>query len=236
VPPSFDYDNQGRPAGTGFDIGADELPGGPPTLPFPATGILDNFNRADGNLGSSWTYNFTTPPPVTRVRVNSLQAQVIGLGGAFYWNPTVFGNRQEAYLTFQKVVSTATEQALLLKLAGSPNPNAAAASLIEVNYQAASGLVQVRTKDSSQGWVIRANFPATFAPGDVFGARTLQTGITTVYKNGVLIGSVDLSTGAQPWPAARITGGGRIGVWFLAPSFALPNDARFDDFGGGNVP
>src|SRR5690606_36968184 len=105
--------------------------------------------------------------------------------------------------TFIKLVPTATEQAVVLKLAGSPDPNAAQSSLIEVNYIQASNTVQVRTKDPTQGWVVRASFPATFVAGDRLGARTLETGIVTVYRNSTLLGSVDLATGPTPWPPAR---------------------------------
>ncbi len=229
VSPSFDYDNGPRPTNATFDVGADELFGPSASLPFPATPILDNLNRADGSLGINWTGNTA----VTRFRVNSLQAQVLGLGGAVYWNQPVFGNRQEAFFTFAKIVPTATDQALLLKETLSADPNLA--SVIEVNYVASTGQVQVRTHTPAQGWVIRGTFPATFAPGDVLGARTFQTGVTTIYKNGVQIGILDLSTGAQPWTGNA--GGGRIGVWYTrAGGFGVPNDARFDDFGGGNVP
>jgi hypothetical protein len=228
--PFFDYDNGPRPTGTGYDVGADELPGGaPPGLPFPATGILDNFNRPDGTLGTAWRGNTS----ILRFRVNSQQAQVIGLGGAVYWNTPVFGNRQEVFVTFVKTVPDAANQALLLKSTLDINPNLA--SVIVVNYLALTGQVEVRTHTPAQGWVLRGTFPATFLPGDQFGARALQTGIVTVYQNGVQIGQVDLSAGAQPWTGNA--GGGSIGVWYTrAGGFGVPNDARFDNFGGGNVP
>jgi hypothetical protein len=39
------------------------------------------------------------------------------------------------------------------------------------------------------------------------------------------------------WPASLAADGGQIGVWFLRNNgFAVPNDARFDNFGGGTLP
>ncbi|MFW9894140.1 MAG: hypothetical protein ACFFFO_18190, partial [Candidatus Thorarchaeota archaeon] len=66
------------------------------------------------------------------------------------------------------------------------------------------------------------------------GARAQADGTVKVYKNGILIGTADLTIGLNPWPDALVSGGGYIGVRF-AGNFNGPNDARFDDFGGGTL-
>jgi hypothetical protein len=44
-----------------------------------------------------------------------------------------------------------------------------------------------------------------------------------------------VTAGSSPWPAQFVSGGGNIGVWFIGPSFGSPNDAQFDNFGGGSL-
>ena len=42
-------------------------------------------------------------------------------------------------------------------------------------------------------------------PADTFGARTLADGTVTVYKNGALIGTTNVTAGPSPWPATLAT-------------------------------
>jgi hypothetical protein len=78
-----------------------------------------------------------------------------------------------------------------------------------------------------------------FNVGDTLGARALQNGAVGVYRNGQLIGAVNVNapTGAQPgWPTAQATGGGRIGMQAWGTGAPPNGDVRVDDFGGGDVP
>jgi hypothetical protein len=218
-----------RPAGGGHDIGADEVAG---VLTFPATGILDNFNRANGGLGNNWRGN--TNQASYRINNNEVQQRSSGL---VFWNPTTFGANQEVFFTFTKVATGAAEQDLLLKVNGVSNSGnvGANARMIEVWYHALLSQVRIETLAPGQGWINRATLNGiTFAAGDVFGARTLSDGTVNVYKNGALIGTTNIATGPNPWPASALTSGGKIGVWFIGTT--TTNDARFDDFGGGTLP
>ncbi|HMN60861.1 MAG TPA: hypothetical protein PJ988_10880, partial [Anaerolinea sp.] len=73
-----------------------------------------------------------------------------------------------------------------------------------------------------------------FTTNDVFGARAQQDGTVIVYKNGVSLGSVNVTTTATPWPVALAQGGGQIGLWFVGT--ADNNSTRIDNFGGGDMP
>ena len=108
--------------------------------------------------------------------------------------------------------------------------------MIEVWYYLPLNQVHIYTLAPGQGWINRATLSGiSFAAGDVFGARALSDGTVNVYKNGALIGTTNIATGPNPWPTSAVTSGGKIGMWFLDTG-APPNDARFDDFGGGTLP
>jgi len=207
---------------------------------FPQTSVLDTFNRASGGLGSNWGGDGNTQGTFRIQHFPSINpdgvVQVRNTGNT-WWLPTSFGADQEAYFTFTKVSTSGTEQGLLLKLnGGSPNSNGT--SWIEVAYNGTNA-VRVRTKVSGQNSnsaALRATFSATFGIGDQLGALTTADGTVFVYKNGVQIGSVNVTnTGPTPyWPVALAQGGGSIGVRFVG-TFSGSNDARFDNFGGGNA-
>jgi hypothetical protein len=64
-------------------------------MSFPTTGILDNFQRANGGLGSNWT------SPDTALVISSDTA-IAGSGGvnASLWNASKFGPNCEVYVQF----------------------------------------------------------------------------------------------------------------------------------------
>jgi hypothetical protein len=58
--------------------------------------VLDNFNRANGAIGSNWsgqTGGYT-------IAANKLD---VGNGGYIFWNPSSFGAEQEAYITLSNI-------------------------------------------------------------------------------------------------------------------------------------
>jgi WD40 repeat protein len=180
---------------------------------FPTTGILDNFNRANGPVGSNWADNTNSYTVVS----NQLN---VGNGGTLYWNAASFGANQEVYVTFKAIAASASEIDLLLKRQGAGWTD----GVIEVFYNPASSTVQVVTYKPAQGWVQRgANISATFAVGDRFGARAKANGTVEVYKNGTLLGSRDVTA----WP--DYASSGYIGLWNVSA-----NTTVLDDFGGGN--
>ncbi|MCB8944474.1 MAG: pectin esterase [Ardenticatenaceae bacterium] len=221
--PNADFDDQVRPQDGGYEIGADEFPGGVTAVPFPATSILDDFNRANNNiLGLNW--HDTNPPASYRINANTLQIRT-GAFAEVTWDilPSGFGPDQEVFFTFTDVSTLADEQGLILKDTG---PN-----LIEVLYDYPNSQVEIWTKDGGAWQQQDTLNGVSFGVGDQFGARTLADGTVNVYKNGTLIGSTNIA-GAWPYTA----GGGDIGVGFIGTTNSGAGNARIDDFGGGNVP
>ncbi|NWG34981.1 MAG: RHS repeat-associated core domain-containing protein [Chloroflexi bacterium] len=181
---------------------------------FPGTGILDNFNRANGSIGSNWN------GVVSGYGIASNQLDVNA--GDIYWQGSSFGADQEVYVTLVNVDPNGGEQDLLLK---SQSANNWTSGVIEVLYDATNDVVTVWTYSGSQNWVQHGSeIAVTFNNGDQFGARAKANGDVEVYKNGTLLGTRNVSS----WQ--YYASGGYIGLWFIDAS-----DALLDDFGGGNV-
>jgi hypothetical protein len=186
---------------------------------FPSTSVLDNFNRANGSIGSNWS-GFKTKYEISS---NQLRVKNSSADTDIYWSASPFGADQEAYVTFSDVHSSADEQDLLLK---AQSASTWGNGVLEVWYDAPHQRAQVWTYKWPQGWVQRgADIPVTFVDGDTFGARARPDGMVEVYRNGELLATRDISA----WP--HYDDGGYIGLWFVNAY-----NARLDDFGGGTVP
>jgi uncharacterized delta-60 repeat protein len=191
------------------------------TVPsFPITSSLDNFNRANGRLGSNWK------GARGAYRIHGKQVDVRG-EGPIYWKDA-FGVNQEAYVTLNTVDPGGLEQDLLLKVQGDYGPNWGEGA-IEVLYDAAAGTVTVWTfRLDTLDWFSYPAIPVTFANGDQFGAQALATGEVVIFKNSMEVGRVTLNSADQAFFNPI---GGHIGLWFIDA-----RNAFFDDFGGGNIP
>ncbi|MCL4561763.1 MAG: hypothetical protein M1281_14290, partial [Chloroflexi bacterium] len=187
-----------------------------PQAAFPATGVLDDFNREDGDVNNFW---LGMPDGYALV---SGQA-VVGSSGELYWGATSFGADQEALVTLAAINPEASEIDLLLKC---QDNDSWAGGVIEVWYQPGSDLIQVVTYTDQQGWVQQgADIPATFADGDRFRAIARADGTVEVYQNDTLLGARDVTA----WP--YYAGGGYLGLWTIGGA-----GTALDDFSGGDVP
>ena len=184
-----------------------------------ATSILDNFNRANGAIGSNWKGSTSV------YRIASNRIDVRG-NGPIYWKNS-FGVNQEASVTLTTVDMAGKEQDLLLKVQGIFSPNWGS-GVIEVSYHAPTNSVIVYTfcPDTLQ-WFAYSGIPVTFSNGDRLGAQALADGNMVIFKNGVEAGRVTLNAADQAFFNTR---GGYIGLWFIDAT-----NAFFDDFGGGNI-
>jgi hypothetical protein len=188
---------------------------------FPTAGVLDSFDRANGAVGASW--GGLTGTSFYKVAGNRLDVQI---GGPLVWKPASFGATQEAFVTLSAVDPRSPSQGVLLKVQSSSGPEKGA---IAVVYDAAARAVRVSTLrlGANGAWTLYASQPATFASGDVLGARALASGDVQIYKNGTLVATVRLNAADGAFFNAK---GGQIGIWVVA----APN-AFLDNFGGGTA-
>lgn len=195
-------------------------------VPGITTPLLDNFNRANGNLGSNWM------GATSGYRIRDQQGRVFN-GGAIYWRGSnaansIYGVNQEAYVTLTQLATHAVEQNLLLKVQGGRSSPNWGEGVILVNYDVTSNTVHVATfLRSTLSWKTYAGIPVAFQNGDQLGARVMATGEVYIFRNNQLIGTVILDAQDQAFFNTR---GGRIGLWYLDAG-----GARFDDFGGGTI-
>jgi PKD repeat protein len=186
------------------------------TRGFPATPIVDNFDRSSGPLGALWV-GTTAGASVSSKRFKPITSAYI----AVVWNGTPLGPDQEAYAMLYDVTSSSARQGLLMKVQGTTVESGA----IEVRYDGVRRLVIVATRTATTGWEDRGTgIPVKFSDDDVLGARVYRTGQVEVFRNGLLIGTRSVAG----W--AHVTQGGRIGL-----TLENATSTRFENFGGGTM-
>ena len=182
------------------------------------TALRDNFNRANGGLGSNWAG--LTGQSFYKIAGNQVDVQ---LGGPVVWKPTTFGVNQAAFVTLSTLDATAPSQGLLLKVQGGTIPTS---GMIAVVYDNLAKAVRVSTlRLNTLAWTSYGNTPAVFANGDKLLGCVQANGTVRVYRNNSLLTTVTLSAADQSFFNTK---GGRIGLWTVAAS-----NLFVDDFGGG---
>lgn len=184
---------------------------------FPASNLLDDYNRADGRLGANWS----GATKLDQYRISANQVDVTK-GGAVLWN-TEYGVDQEAFVTLTALDSTSAHHTLLLKGRG---VNATQGAIL-VSYDARNQRITVQALDPGYGWRTVSVFAnITMAAGDTLGARAMADGSVKVYVNCLPVGTADTTTVVGN---RYVNVGGRIGLFFHQAA-----NAAFDNFGGGN--
>jgi hypothetical protein len=203
---------------TGTSTGGSGGSGGSAMEPaFPATALLDDFNRPDGPAGLSWK---ETTDGSYLIEGQALATQEPD-PESIIWDQ-VFGPRQEIFVTLSSFVPADTELEIFLRNQGNPSE----CDSLVASYNTFSGpehAVTISYCVNNQWFNLGPPIAMTLVPGDQLGMRGHEDGTVTVYRNGVEIGSRD----ANEWGFAK--SGGRIGIF----SCCLSGKVTYDDFGGG---
>jgi hypothetical protein len=189
--------------------------------------LLDDFNRADGQIGASWIGSSSSANYI----IVSNEVAVLA-GGPIYWEPDAFGSSQSACVALSDIVNI-YKHGVLLKVQG-VTPNWMMGAIL-VFYNDTAQKIGVRTYVPGQGWTLLALFSVPLSDGDQLGAAALNSGEVQVFVDGILVGSAD----AGPFFADT---GGSIGLWFSSASADIQSarslrgqpNARLDNFYGGD--
>jgi len=176
--------------------------------------VLDAFASPNGPLSAAWSN------PGNGFYVSNQQLRVNTGEPYLVWN-TPFGTAQEAFVTMNAVDANASELDLVLKAQG---PNWSDGALM-LYYYPAGHMAQIWTYSPGQSWQQHGpNYVLNLQAGDVFGGRIYTGGLVEMYRNGIVIASINVSSWldtAKP---------GRAGVWVVNG----PNTIM-DNFGAGAV-
>lgn len=191
-------------------------------MPFPTTGILDNFNRADGSVGANWSadaFNFGS----VKFNISGNKAVDGGSGYSFcWWNVAQYGPDCEVYCTMPL---KETVQIYLRIQQPSNSANTADGYYLENVIQSGAGNDQWKLYrvDNCVFTQLGATMTQEWTAGDSVGLQAIGSTISVWLKlsgTWTLIGSRTDAT----YPGA-----GYIGA-------ALDNAAaQLDDFGGGTI-
>ena len=177
--------------------------------------ILDNFNRADGGLGSNWTMGYYGGDTLS---IASNQAYSGGGYRENRWNPATYGT-PENYITIATLPASGEQVYLDVRIA---NPGATTLDCYEVVYtNAATDTAQIYRVDNGTATQLGSTINQNFSAGDGLGLSATGSTIEAWRRSSgtwSLLGSRTDST----YSAAGYLGIGSGGT-----------TARLDDFGGG---
>lgn len=183
----------------------------------PSTGILDDFDRPDGVPGGAWKLRYPGAYTIYGERLRTVGTDP----DAAIWDQ-VFGPRQEAYITLESIDGDETEIELILRNQG--DPSECESIVVSWNRFNGSPVVHVAYCTDGQWFMVGEAVPCQLVEGDTIWARGYEDGRIEAFVNGKLLGTWDASN------APMGTSGGRIGVF----TYGIPDEVRFEDFGGGS--
>ena len=139
-----------------------------------AATISDNFNRANGGLGSNWTtVSGTTAPQIVN---NTAQPGSAGTLNSAYWSANTFGSNQYAAASFPNSSGTNYGPAIAVRLSNSKG--------YFLWYGNSASTVSIWRMDSSSSWTqLKASAQLTVAATDVWQLQAVGSTLTG-YQNG----------------------------------------------------
>lgn len=196
--------------------------GGGTIIPFPTTGILDNFDRTDEGPppSASWGDSING---AFGLKVASNVCAAEDFNGSGWWNTSV-GPDSEAYAT----ISTATTDTNLVQFSlRLQSPGGSGVSGYRMRFYGAVGQLNsyIYRVDSGVSTQLGSNGVSIGVPanGDMAGASVIGTVITSYYARSGVWGQ------EYQQSDSTYTSAGYVGLWLGDTT------CRMDDFGGGTI-
>lgn len=187
-------------------------------MPFPTTGILDAFNRADENPITGWTALFNN----FRVASNAMKSTTAGSDFAYY-SAATYGPDCEAYMTVATKVPTGGAMAIIARLVDTGSIATVDGYMVNVAVAAGTDTITIVRLDNGVGTTLGSSISQEVANGDSIGIECIGSSISCFYKSGAGAWT-NLGTRTDTTYSAA----GRVGV-----SVTTDTSESFDDFGGG---
>ena len=198
-------------------------------MAFPTTSVLDDFNRADGDLGSNWTEGTFGGGDEYRILSNTVVGQTDQQVDSAYWNPSTFGADTEAFVTFAVLPFEAGDRnSLVLRLdpSGDTTWDGYILDLRPQNTQADYQFF-IQEVTNSTKTQLGAAVNVTISAGHKMGFEAIGSTLKGYQHNGTSWSEIRSRTDTTH------TAAGNIGI---TGEFDNNNDRpKYDDFGGGTV-
>jgi hypothetical protein len=181
---------------------------------------LDNFNRANGTLGSNWGgVIFNTGNTALEIR-SQHAAGVTSSYNSNYWSASQMGPDAEVYADVPTVTANNDFIYVMLRIT---QPNGGGNGYrVRVDKQSGTDVISIQRVDNATSTTLGATFSQEVSNGDAIGLRAVGTTLTAYYKpasgSWVALGSRTDST---------YTTAGYIGLGVYGST------GRLDNFGGG---
>jgi len=139
-----------------------------------AATVSDNFNRANGGLGSNWTTLSGTAAP--QIVSNTVQPSSSGTLNSAYWSANTFGSNQYAAASFPNSSGTHYGPAIAVRLSNSKG--------YILWYGNSANTVSIWRMDNLSSWTqLKGSARLTIAATDVWQLQAVGSTLTA-YQNG----------------------------------------------------
>ncbi len=187
----------------------------------PSTPVLDNFNRANGSVGSNWTNmhagSFSTMNIANNVAVNPGSASQYAWN---YWNPATYGPDVEAYAT---VANYSGNDTLRIGARVSANSSTYSGYFVSIT---ATGVWSIIRITNATVTTLASGVTDPISSGDQIGIRIVGSVITALHRTAAN-GWVAVLTYDTANDSTRYTAAGSLSFEFRT--------STIDDFGGGGI-
>ncbi len=197
-------------------------------MAFPTTPLLDDFNRADGALGSNWSTPVESGEPGTPTIFSNAMVAPGSTDASAWWNPTTFGPDTEVFGT---IPSASDKSAAIYLFARTASENSSGSDNYTVVFILQSNTIEVYRNINNVGTGPILSISHTHTVGSQYGMRVSTVGADNfieVFKDGVSLGST-----TDVGQAANVPGPGHIGAGLFGGGSSLTR--AWDNFGGGTV-